>query len=109
MSEENKLKKYFIKDQELSSIKEDKLNSKDIAKNISMIIENVEPSYAIAVTGKSGIGKSSVINILKEKYAENSEEYNIQKINVWKQDKYIPLQAPPDSPVTFGSPPDFRP
>lgn len=89
MSEEKKLKKYFIKDQELSSIKEDKLNSKDIAKNISMIIENVEPSYAIAVTGKSGIGKSSVINILKEKYAENSEEYNIQKINVWKQDKTL--------------------
>ena len=86
------LKKYFIKDSELTSIDQDKLSSKDIAKNIGLIIDNTKPPFAVAVTGKSGIGKSSIINLVSEKYKNNPENYNVQKINVWK-DEEISLKS----------------
>lgn len=79
-------KKYFIKDSELTSIDQDKLSSKDIAKNISLIIDNTKPPFAVAVTGKSGIGKSSIINLVLEKYKKNPENYNVQQVNVWKEE-----------------------
>ena len=84
-----KLKKYFIKDEELSSISEDKLGSKDVMKNITEIIDNTKPPFAIALTGKSGIGKSSIINLVTENYSENTADYNVEKINVWKQEESL--------------------
>lgn len=86
MREDINLKKYFIKDDELSSINEDRLSSKDVVKNISTIIDNTKPPFAISVTGKSGIGKSSIINLVAENYKEKSDDYNVEKINVWKQE-----------------------
>lgn len=80
------LKKYFIKDIELNSVDEDMLSSKDVAENINLIIDNTNPSYAIAVTGKTGLGKSSIINLVTEKYEDDKENYNVRKINVWKDD-----------------------
>ncbi|MCR5146384.1 MAG: ATP-binding cassette domain-containing protein [Clostridia bacterium] len=81
-----KTKKYFIKDSELTSIEQDKLSSKDIVKNISLVIDNTKPPYSIALTGKTGIGKSSIINLITEKY-NNQEDYNVQKINVWRDEE----------------------
>ena len=89
MNEKMELKKYFIKDEELSSISEDKLSSKDVVKNISAIIDNTKPPFAISVTGKTGIGKSSIINLVAEKYTENTDDYNVEKINVWKQEESL--------------------
>ena len=86
MSEEMNLKKYFIKDEELSSINEDKLSSKDVVKNITEIIDTTKPPFAIAVTGRTGSGKSSLINLVAEKYNKNTDDYNVEKINVWKQE-----------------------
>ena len=80
------LKKYFIKDIELNSVDEDMLSSKDVAENINLIIDNTKPSYAIAVTGKTGLGKSSIINLVIEKYEDDKDNYNVRKINVWKDD-----------------------
>ena len=85
MSED--FKNYFIKDVELNSIEEDKLSAKDIAENVNIIIDNTKPPFSVAVTGKSGIGKSSIINLVKEKYEEDTENYNVQKINVWKNEE----------------------
>jgi len=84
-----KLKKYFIKDEELSSISEDKLSSKDVVKNITEIIDNTKPPFAVAVTGKSGIGKSSIINLVCENYDKKTDEYNVEKINIWKQEESL--------------------
>ena len=89
MSEEMNLKKYFIKDEELSSINEDKLSSKDVVKNITEIIDNTKPPFAIAVTGRTGSGKSSIINLVAEKYNKNTDDYNVEKINVWKQEESL--------------------
>ncbi len=86
MNDKIKLKKYFIKDEELTSIKEDKLNAKDVAQNISLVIDNTKPPFAIAVTGQSGVGKSSAINMVAEMYENRVDEYNIQKVNVWKNE-----------------------
>ena len=40
--------------------------------------------YNIALIGKTGIGKSSIINLVLNKYEKNTEHYIVQKINVWK-------------------------
>ncbi len=84
MNNEGKLKKYFIKDVELTKLEEDKLDYKDLVKNIELIIDNTEPPFNIAVIGKSGTGKSSIINFLTTKYKNDPENYNVEEINVWK-------------------------
>lgn len=80
-----KQKKYFIKDSELKTIEEDRLNQKDVVKNLNLIIDNTKPPFNVALTGKWGIGKSSIINLLLNKYKNDTENYNIEKINVWKE------------------------
>ena len=79
-------KKYFISDNELTTIEQDKLSSKDVAKNINLIIDNAKAPLTIAVTGKSGIGKSSIINLVTEKYEKDTENYNVKRINAWKEE-----------------------
>lgn len=85
MNNENNLKKYFLKDSELKSIEEDKLNQKDIVNNLNVIIDNTKPPFNLALIGKWGSGKSSIINLLLSKYKNDTENYNIEKINVWKE------------------------
>ena len=80
------IKKYFIKDEELTSINQDKLGAKDVVNNIISIIDTTKPPFAISVNGKSGIGKSSIINMVAEKYENLPEEYNVKKINIWKNE-----------------------
>ncbi len=84
MNNKIKQKKYFLKDTEISSIDEDKFNQRDVVNNISLIIENTNSPYNIALIGKCGIGKSSIINLLLDKYKNNNENYIVQKINAWK-------------------------
>lgn len=79
-----KSKKYFFNDEELTSFDDDILNQRDIVNNLKLIIENANPKCNIALIGKYGTGKSSIINLLLEEYKSNKEEYVIQKINVWK-------------------------
>lgn len=85
----NTQKKYFIKDSELKTIEEDRLNQKDVVKNLNLIIDNTKPPFNVALTGKWGIGKSSIINLLLNKYKNDTENYNIEKINVWKEHSSI--------------------
>ena len=54
-------------------------------KNLNLIIDNTKPPFNVALTGKWGIGKSSIINLLLNKYKNDTENYNIEKINVWKE------------------------
>lgn len=83
----DKEKKYFLKDSELISIDDDRFNQKDVVDNLRLIIENTNPPYNIALIGKWGIGKSSIVNLLLDKYRKDSDNYIVQEINAWKYEK----------------------
>lgn len=80
-------KKYFLKDSELVSVDDDRFSQKDVVNNLRMIIENTDPPYNIALIGKWGIGKSSIINLLLDRYKKDSNNYIVQEINAWKYEK----------------------
>ena len=80
-------KKYFLKDSELINIDDDRFNQKDVVNNLRIIIENTNPPYNIALIGKWGIGKSSIINLLLNKYKKDKNNYIVQEINAWKYEK----------------------
>lgn len=77
---------YFIKDAEISDIQNDKFKHIDIANNIINIIENNTTPFNIAIVGKWGLGKSSLINIVKQHF-NGKKEYIIEDINAWKYEK----------------------
>ncbi len=81
-----KQKKYFLNDSELTTVEEDRLNQKNIVKNLNLIVENENPPYNIALIGKWGIGKSSIINVLLSKYKNDTDNYIVQEINAWKHE-----------------------
>ena len=83
------MKKYFLKDEPITNENDDLLNIKDITKNAKLIIDNTTTPYAIAITGKNGLGKTSMVNVLVKEYEENKEKYNVEKINVWKNEKSL--------------------
>lgn len=78
---------YFIKDAELPDSKNDQFKHQDIAKNIINIIENNVTPFNIAIVGKWGLGKSSLINMVKQHLAPKKEEYIIEDVNAWKYEK----------------------
>lgn len=87
MKARKETKKYFLKDSELVSVDDDRFNQKDVVNNLRIIIENTNPPYNIALIGKWGIGKSSIINLLLEKYRKDKDNYIVQEINAWKYEK----------------------
>lgn len=83
---ELKKRKYFIKDTSVNEIDDDLFNYADISKVLECILESNDPPYNIAVIGKWGLGKSSLINLVKNKLSGDST-YLIQEINAWKYEK----------------------
>lgn len=79
-------KKYFLTDTEIKTSDDDFFRHEDIANNMYRILSNNKPPYNIAVIGKWGLGKSSLINMLRRKVESNSE-YTIVEINAWKYEK----------------------
>ena len=79
-------KKYFLTDAELENSNEDYFNINDLKKNIFKILENNEKSYNIAIIGKWGLGKSSLINMVKSEL-NNKDNYKVIEINAWKYEK----------------------
>lgn len=78
---------YFIKDEEVKNAKYDKFKHNDIAENMINIIENSSPPYNIAVVGKWGLGKSSLINMVKTRFENDKKNYIVEDINAWKYEK----------------------
>ena len=79
-------KKYFLTDSELENVNGDFFNTNDLKKNIFKILENNKTPYNIAVIGKWGLGKSSLINMVKSEL-ENKSGYKVIQINAWKYEK----------------------
>lgn len=86
-STNDKNKKYFVKDESLHSVDGDMFNYSDIAQVLDEIISTNEPPYNVAVIGKWGLGKSSLINLVTERYKKDEKKYQIQEINAWKYEK----------------------
>jgi hypothetical protein len=76
-------KSYFLKDTALINKEEDAFHHHDYVKNIKKIIEEHNPPFNIALIGKWGVGKSSIINILKSEL-DAKDEYLFHEINAWK-------------------------
>lgn len=83
------MKKYFLKDKSLSSVDEDQFRSQDFANNLRKIIECNEAPFNIAVIGKWGLGKSSVVNMALAplRRLDKKKEFLICEINAWKYEK----------------------
>lgn len=79
--------KYFIKDEALQTSDDDYFGHIDIAENIRKMIDNTDAPFNIAIIGKWGMGKSSLINIVKKQLEGNSDKYLVQEINAWKYQK----------------------
>ncbi len=79
--------KYFIKDEALNTSDDDYFGHVDIAENIQRMIDNTDAPFNIAIIGKWGMGKSSLINMVKKILQSNSDKYLVQEINAWKYQK----------------------
>lgn len=86
-SKEKGNKKYFVKDESLRGIDGDMFNYSDIAQVLDDIISTNTPPYNVAVIGKWGLGKSSLINLVTERYRKDGTHYQVQEINAWKYEK----------------------
>lgn len=82
-------KQYFLRDEEIHSVNEDYFRHRDVAKNITRILETNNPPYNIAVIGKWGLGKSSLINLVTDTLMDESEKYIKIDINAWKYEKEV--------------------
>ena len=86
-SQKKENKKYFVKDESLHGNDGDMFNYSDIAQVLDDVISTNEPPYNVAVIGKWGLGKSSLINLVTERYRKDGKHYQVQEINAWKYEK----------------------
>lgn len=87
MADNIKNKKYFVKDESLHNADNDMFNYSDISRVLDDIVETNEPPFNVAIIGKWGLGKSSLINLVVDKLKKNRNQYLIQEINAWKYEK----------------------
>ena len=80
-------KKYFIKDESLHNIDNDMFNYADISKVLNDVVDTNDPPYNVAIIGKWGLGKSSLINLVTEKCKKKPQDFLVQEINAWKYEK----------------------
>lgn len=80
-------KKYFLKDSSLSTIDDDKFRYQDFANNLRKIIEYNEAPFNVAIVGKWGLGKSSLVNMALAPLRKKEKEFLVCDINAWKYEK----------------------
>ncbi len=80
-------KRYYLKDSALTTVDDDFFRHQDVANNIIKILDNTKPPYNIAVIGKWGLGKSSLINMVSNYIEANPRNYLKVEINAWKYEK----------------------
>lgn len=80
-------KKYFVKDESLHGTDNDMFNYSSIAQVLDDILSTNTPPYNVAIIGKWGLGKSSLINLVTERYRKDRKHFQIQEINAWKYEK----------------------
>lgn len=81
------MKKYFLKDKSLNNVDDDLFRYQDFSNNLKKIIECNEAPFNVAVVGKWGLGKSSLVNIALAPLRKNRKEFLVCDINAWKYEK----------------------
>ena len=82
--EENE--KLYLIDKPIRDISQDEFDYKCIVEEIVQNIKNNEPPYNIALIGKWGTGKSSILDCV-EKELKKENKYIFTTINAWKYEK----------------------
>lgn len=82
-------KKYYLKDNALTTVDDDFFRHQDVTNNIIKILETTNPPYNIAVIGKWGLGKSSLINMVSKYIEADPLHYMRVEINAWKYEKEV--------------------
>ena len=67
--QQNKTKNYFIKDVSLDGVAGDIFKYADMSKILCKIMGTNTPPYTIAIIGKRGLGKSSLVYFVTDKYS----------------------------------------
>lgn len=73
----------------MSFTEEDKIGRQDIVDKISSLVDNLQEDehFCLALNGEWGSGKSYVMDMLREKFAEH-EEYIVVNYDAWKNNFY---------------------
>lgn len=81
-------KKYYSFDKKLTNTKDDFFKHEDLSNNVCDLIENnnYDSSFNIALIGKWGIGKSSLLNFVEKRLKKDGYK-NVYTINAWKYEK----------------------
>lgn len=84
-----KQKNYYVMDECLKKRDMDQFGHKEIADNIRNLIKNdkYQAPYNIALIGKWGLGKSSILKMLEEGLKEGKENIKVISINAWKYER----------------------
>ncbi|MFZ2538128.1 MAG: P-loop NTPase fold protein [Oscillospiraceae bacterium] len=80
---------FFIKDNALKEKKEDFFDYTDYSDVLRRLLSSQDPPFNVALVGKWGLGKSSLINLVREDFKQNIKdgEYKFITINAWKYEK----------------------
>lgn len=81
-------KNIYLMDKPIEDITKDEFDHKSIVDEIVNNIQSNDPPYNIALIGKWGTGKSSILDCVKRKLdKEENNKYLFTMINAWKYEK----------------------
>lgn len=85
------MKNYYVMDNCIEKEKFDEFEHKDISYNILNLIKNDKypVPYNIALIGKWGLGKSSILKLLEDSLKKDDKCYKVITINAWKYEGEI--------------------
>lgn len=84
MEEDNNI---YLMDKPINDITKDEFDHKSIVDEIVNNIQYNQPPYNIALIGKWGTGKSSILDCVKKELEKNENKYLFANINAWKYEK----------------------
>lgn len=88
-SKELSASNFFITDEALKSAQFDEFGHSDYAKLLEKLIQEQPTPFNIGIFGRWGVGKSTIVNFLKERLEEvhKSRKTKIIEVKVWKYDE----------------------
>lgn len=93
VNKEIDLGKIFLTDKALLKVEDDELGHSDYAELLLKLVSEQQTPFNIGIFGKWGVGKSSIVNLLKDKLNNDIKRKKITfiEVKVWKYDEKISL------------------